>query len=63
MQEDNVVPFNIKKKYKNYNDLSNEECILNNGNLTPIFESIFVDKYENMVGITKFGKQVLILWK
>ena len=60
MQEDNVIPFDITKKYKTYDDLSAEDYLHSHGISAPLFDSIYVDKYENTIGITKSCKEVLI---
>lgn len=60
MQEENVIPFDITKKYKTYDDLSKADMYQAENFSAPIFESVYVDKYENTVGVTKSGKEVLI---
>lgn len=60
MEKENVIPFDIKKKYMTYADLSKEDYYEIDGFSAPLFDSIYVDKYKNTIGITKSGKQVLI---
>lgn len=60
MQEENVIPFDITKKYKTFDDLSGKDLYQAENFSAPIFESVYVDKYENTVGVTKSGKEVLI---
>lgn len=60
MDENNVVPFDIKKKYKSYDDLLKEDFCEVDGVVAPLFDSIYIDKYNNTIGKTKSGIEVLI---
>ncbi|WP_414838455.1 hypothetical protein [Carnobacterium sp. TMP28] len=60
MKENNIVPFDIKKKYKGYDDLSKEDFCEVGGIVAPLFDSIYIDKYNNTIGKTKSGIEVLI---
>lgn len=60
MNDGKVVPFDIKKKYKNYKDLTSEDYHEVGGVIAPLFDSIYVDRYDNTIGKTKSGKEVLI---
>lgn len=60
MKNKNVISFDITKKYKTYEDLSAEDYYVANGFSAPIFESVYIDKYDNTIGVTKTGKEVLI---
>lgn len=60
MSTKDVIPFDITKKYKTYDDLSAEDYREVGGIVAPFFDSIYVDKYNNTIGKTKSGKEVLI---
>ncbi|WP_062532370.1 hypothetical protein [Jeotgalibaca dankookensis] len=60
MHEDNVIPFDIERKYNIYDDLSPDEFHTSDGITAPIFESMYFDSYGNLIGITKLGNEVLI---
>jgi len=60
MPNENILPFDITKKYKTYDDLSNDDYREVGGIVAPFFDSIYVDKYDNTIGKTKSGIEVLI---
>lgn len=60
MSDEKIVPFDITKKYKTYADLSEDDYCEVGGIIAPFFDSIYVDKYDNTIGKTKSGKEVLI---
>lgn len=60
MSNNKIIPFDITKKYKTYSDLSPEDYREVGGTIAPFFDSIYVDKYDNTIGKTKSGKEVLI---
>lgn len=60
MSEENVIPFDIERKYNTYVDLSAKEFHTIDGIKAPIFESVYSDNYGNLIGVTKLGNEVLI---
>lgn len=60
MNDEKIIPFDITKKYKTYKDLTAEDYHEVGGVIAPLFDSIYVDKYDNTIGKTKSGKDVLI---
>ena len=60
MTDNNILPFDITKKYKKYEDLEAEDLCSFDDLSAPLFDSVYVDKYNNTVGKTKSGKEVLI---
>lgn len=60
MSNKKIIPFDITKKYITYSDLSPEDYREVGGIVAPFFDSIYIDKYDNTIGKTKSGKEVLI---
>lgn len=60
MHDDKIIPFDITKKYKTYDDLEAEDFCNFDDISAPLFDSVYVDKYNNTVGKTKSGIEVLI---
>lgn len=55
-----ILPFDITKKYKTYDNLSPEDLYEFDGIVAPLFNSVYADKYKNTIGKTKSGIEVLI---
>lgn len=60
MIEDKIIPFDITKKYKKYEDLEAGDFVNFDDVSAPMFDSVYVNKYNNTVGKTKSGIEVLI---
>ncbi|ALV21021.1 MULTISPECIES: hypothetical protein [Carnobacterium] len=60
MSNKKIIPFDIKKKYKTYDDLSEEDYCEIDGIVAPLFDSVYVDKYKNTIGRTRSGIEVLM---
>lgn len=60
MPDDKIIPFDITKKYKTYDDLPVKDFHEIDGIVAPLFDSVYADKYNNTVGKTKSGIEVLI---
>ena len=60
MDTGKIIPFDIKRKYKSYDELLEEDYCNVGGIVAPLFDAIYVDKYNNTIGRTKSGKEFLI---
>ena len=60
MPDKKIINFDITKKYKTYEDLEAEDFVNFDDISAPLFDSVYVDKYNNTVGKTKSGIEVLI---
>lgn len=60
MSENKIISFDITRKYKTIDELQVEAFCNFNDISALFFDSVYVDKYNNTVGKTKSGIEVLI---
>lgn len=55
-----VLKFDISKKYLKPEEVSQKDCIHQDGVFIPLYTSVYSDKYNNLIGKTASGNEVLI---